>query len=215
MTQNGSNLDGGAATSSGLYPTRSQQLPPFSRAFEMFMSRTTLDSLPGSDPITDPRAGHSRGHGGGHGSSFPRPSYLRGSHYLTRLEQQAREKALTQREKGAEVKNGAASTVLQGGKPAPSQSYMGIAHEVVERTPSQHEEEDAVEPLPTRWGAGKEDKASGLEVLSDGLEVKYTGARSPTERDHEACAIRADHTMPAQCGLYYFEVTILSKRHTE
>lgn len=206
MTQNGSNLEGGAGSS--LYQTRSQQLPPFSRAFEMFMSRTTLDNLPGTDPITGGRASSSSGTSG-----FPRPSYLRGSNYLARLEKQNQQKALAQREKDAEVKNGS-SPASQGNKSASSQSYLGLTYDVIERTPP-HEEEDAVDPLPTRWGSGKDDKASNLEVLSDGLEVKYTGPRNLNERDHEACAIRADHTMPVQCGLYYFEVTILSKRHSE
>ncbi|KUI58493.1 Ran-binding protein 10 [Cytospora mali] len=209
MTQNGSNLDGGAG-SGGLYQTRSQQqLPPFSRAFEMFMSRTTLDNLPGTDPLVGGRASSSSSGG----SSFPRPSYLQGSNYLARLEQQTQQKASAQREKDAEAKN-ASNAASQGNKTAPSQAYLGLTYDVIERTPP-HEEEDAVDPLPTRWGTGKDDKASGLEVLSDGLEVKYTGPRNQNEREHEACAIRADHTMPVQCGLYYFEVTILSKRHND
>ncbi|KUI74076.1 Ran-binding protein 10 [Cytospora mali] len=209
MTQNGSNLDGGAG-SGGLYQTRSQQqLPPFSRAFEMFMSRTTLDNLPGTDPFVGGRASSSSSGG----SSFPRPSYLQGSNYLARLEQQTQQKAAAQREKDAELKN-ASNAASQGNKTASSQAYLGLTYDVIERTPP-HEEEDAVDPLPTRWGTGKDDKASGLEVLSDGLEVKYTGPRNQNEREHEACAIRADHTMPVQCGLYYFEVTILSKRHND
>lgn len=208
MTQNGSNLEGGGA-GSGLYQTRSQQLPPFSRAFEMFMSRTTLDNLPGTDPIIGGKASSSSSGGSG----FPRPSYLRGSNYLARLERQTQQKALAQREKDAELRNGT-STASQGNKSASSRSHMGLTYDVIERTPP-NEEEDAVDPLPTRWGTGKDDKASNLEVLSDGLEVKYTGPRNLNERDHEACSIRADHTMPVQCGLYYFEVTILSKRHNE
>ncbi|ROV98618.1 hypothetical protein VSDG_04258 [Cytospora chrysosperma] len=208
MTQNGSNLEGGGA-GSGLYQTRSQQLPPFSRAFEMFMSRTTLDNLPGTDPIIGGKASSSSSGGSG----FPRPSYLRGSNYLARLERQTQQKALAQREKDAELRNGT-STASQGNKSASSRSHMGLTYDVIERTPP-NEEEDAVDPLPTRWGTGKDDKASNLEVLSDGLEVKYTGPRNLNERDHEACSIRADHTMPVQCGLYYFEVTILSKRHND
>ncbi|ROV96824.1 hypothetical protein VMCG_07920 [Cytospora schulzeri] len=207
MAQNGSNLEGGAG--SGLYQTRSQQLPPFSRAFEMFMSRTTLDNIPGTDPIIGGRASSSSNGA----NSFLRPSYLRGTNYLARLEQQTQQKALAQREKDAEVKNGSTAT-SQGNKSASSLSHLGLTYDVIERTPP-HEEEDAVDPLPTRWGTGKDDKASNLEVLSDGLEVKYTGTRNPNERDHEACAIRADHAMPVQCGLYYFEVRILSKRHTD
>lgn len=207
MTQNGSSLEGGAG--SGLYQSRSQQLPAFSRAFEMFMSRTTLENLPGTDSTSGGRKSSSNSGSSG----LLRPSYLRGSHYLARLEQQTQQKAQAQREKDAVTKNGS-DTVMQGNNSAVSQSYLGITRDVIERTPPP-EEEDAVEPLPTQWGSGKDDKADGLEVLSDGLEVKHTGSRSSTNGELEACAIRADHTMPVQSGLYYFEVTILSKRHNE
>ncbi|KAK7737924.1 hypothetical protein SLS53_006302 [Cytospora paraplurivora] len=175
----------------------------------MFMSRTTLENLPGTDSTGGGRTSSSNSGSSG----FLRPSYLRGSHYLARLEQQTQQKAQAEREKNAVAKNGGEG-VLQGNNSAVSQSYLGITRDVIERTPP-HEEEDAVDPLPTRWGSGKDDKADGLEVLSDGLEVKYTGSRNPTERDFEACAIRADHTMPVQSGLYYFEVTILSNRHND
>jgi Ran-binding protein 9/10 len=67
--------------------------------------------------------------------------------------------------------------------------------------------------LPSRWN--KEDKWGGLEVLGDSLEVKYTALRGQSERDHEACSVRADHYMPPQCGIYYFEVTILSGKRDE
>lgn len=207
MTQNGTNLEGAAG--GGLHQSRTQQLPPFSRAFEMFMSRSTLENIPGTEPLIGGKASSSSSGFNG----FPRPSYLRGSNYLARLEQQTQQKALAQRQKDTEVKSGS-NTAPQGNKSASSRSYLGLTYDLIERTPP-HEETDSVDPLPTRWGTGKDDKASNLEVLSDGLEVKYTGPRNPNERDHDACAIRADHAMPVQCGLYYFEVMILSKRHNE
>lgn len=247
MTQNGSNLEGPAAT--GLYTAPTHHLPESSRSFEPFMTRATLDTLTGIDSVfagrTDPLPGmttatgsssSSSSIGGGSGSSygFPRPSYLKGSHFLARLEQQERQRALAQRDTNgsnglhAPAANGAGGSHLgqsgAGGKPPGNPSYLGIARDVVERTPSHEfgggsgvggDEEALVDPLPTRWGSAKEDRAAGLEVLGDGLEVKYTGSRSASERDHEACAIRADRHMPLQCGLYYFEVTILSRKHTE
>lgn len=214
MTQNGSHLDRGAP--SGLYPTRSQpqQLPHFSRAFEMFMSRTPLDSLPPVDILAAGRTSPSAASASSRTSSLPRPSYLQGSHYLARLEQQTHQRALSQRQRqDAQEKNG---TSLPSDKPAAQQqqSYLGIARDVIERTPP-HEEDDVMDSLPSRWSAVKEDRASGLDVLSDGLEVKYTGPRDPNERDHEARAIRADQPMPVQCGLYYYEVTILGRKHNE
>lgn len=241
MTHNGSTLDGAGAT--GLYSTPRQQLPESSRSFEPFMTRATLDTLTGIDTIfagrTEPApglAGTNTGSGNGNGSnsySFPRPSYLEGSHYLARLEQQARQRALTQQESGSGSGSGAhGATAAANGSGGPYEgqasggvkspgnpSYLGIARDVVERTPAHEyglpDEDTLVDALPTRWGPAKEDRAPGLEVLSDGLEVKYTGSRSPVDRDHEACAIRADKPMPLQCGLYYFEVKILSRRHAE
>ncbi|KAK2615937.1 hypothetical protein N8I77_002658 [Diaporthe amygdali] len=212
MTQNGSHLDGGAP--GGLYATRTQhqQLPHFSRAFEMFMSRTPLDSLPGVDLLTAGRASPSTNGSSARSSSLPRPSYLQGSHYLARLEQQNHQRALAQRQRqDAREKNG---TSLPSDKPTAQQPYLGIARDVIERTPP-HEDDDAMDSLPTRWSAVKEDRASGLDVMSDGLEVKYTGPRDPNEREHEARAIRADQPMPVQCGLYYFEVTILGRKHND
>lgn len=216
MTQNGSHLDRGAP--GGLYSTRSQpqQLPHFSRAFEMFMSRTPLDSLPPVDILAVGRTSPTAASPSARISNLPRPSYLQGSHYLARLEQQTHQRALAQRQRhDAQEKNG---TSLPSDKSAAQQQqqqpYLGIARDVIERTPP-HEEDDAMDSLPSRWSANKEDRASGLDVLSDGLEVKYTGPRDPNERDHEARAIRADHPMPVQCGLYYYEVTILGRKHNE
>lgn len=236
MTQNGSNLDGPGATGGGFYPPPpAQQLPESSRAFEPFMTRATLDMLTGIDSVystrTDPAPGPI-GVSSSSSHSFPRPSYLEGSHYLTRLEQQARQRALTQHESHGNNGVNAASNGHNGahhpgggggggsgGKAmstyADNLRHMGIARNVVERTPAhEHDEDAAVDPLPTRWNSA--DRAGALEVLGDGLEVKYAGARNVSERDHEACSIRADKPMPLQCGLYYFEVTILSNRkHTE
>lgn len=32
-----------------------------------------------------------------------------------------------------------------------------------------------------------------------------------TKSENEAGAVRADHPVPANCGIYYFEITVLSK----
>ncbi|KAL8392248.1 hypothetical protein RB595_002445 [Gaeumannomyces hyphopodioides] len=94
-------------------------------------------------------------------------------------------------------------------------SHRGVAFDVAEKLPGGLEAETPVTPLPTRWN--KDDKWGGLEVLADGLEVKLTGPKGPNdrERDHEACSIRADHYMPHECGIYYYEVTILASKRDE
>jgi len=62
-------------------------------------------------------------------------------------------------------------------------------------------------PLPSRWS--ETEKNPGLELLADGLELRYNGASGKVE--HEAAAARADYPMSPQCGIYYYEVEIKGK----
>ena len=48
-----------------------------------------------------------------------------------------------------------------------------------------------------------------MEVEEDGRLARYAGA-SKSGHD-EAAAIRADFPMPRQCGIYYYEITVISK----
>ena len=67
----------------------------------------------------------------------------------------------------------------------------------------------AASPLPTRWN--ELDKFPGIEVLAGGFEVRFSGASKSGSSHDEAAAVRANHAMPRQCGIYYFEVTVMSK----
>ncbi|KAG0049152.1 hypothetical protein BGZ83_006010 [Gryganskiella cystojenkinii] len=60
--------------------------------------------------------------------------------------------------------------------------------------------------LPSRWSSI--DKTEKTELLEDDLQVFYTG---PGKEDRDASAIRANRPIPAQCGVYYYEVFIKSK----
>jgi hypothetical protein len=60
--------------------------------------------------------------------------------------------------------------------------------------------------LPTCWS--ETDKWPGLELSARGTEVKFTGS---TKTGDEAASIRSDHPIPKEVGIYYFEVTILSR----
>ena len=86
-----------------------------------------------------------------------------------------------------------------------------MTFDLIEKIPPS--EDETLAPLPSKWNS--QDKFGGIEVMSDGQEVKLTGPKPDRDRDHEACAIRADHPMPPQCGIYYFEVTIISKKREE
>ncbi|KAL3422462.1 SPRY domain-containing protein [Phlyctema vagabunda] len=157
------------------------------------------------------------GHGwtGGSHDQFLTPSYLKNSSYVQRLEEAHRAKVAMSKEgpsatssQPGSLSTSASSVNLQG-KLAPS--HRGMTYDLIEKAPPV--EEDELAPLPLKWNT--HDKSGGLEVMGDGYEVKFTGPKSTSDRDHEACAIRADHPMPPQCGIYYFEVTIVSRKREE
>ncbi|CAB3250976.1 unnamed protein product [Arctia plantaginis] len=69
--------------------------------------------------------------------------------------------------------------------------------------PNVNEEET---PLPRSWST--KDKFSYIGLSQNNLRVHYKG-HGKTHKD--AASVRATHPIPAACGLYYFEVRIVSK----
>jgi hypothetical protein len=61
-------------------------------------------------------------------------------------------------------------------------------------------------PLPSRWNNA--DKQQGLAITADGTEVKFAGGAKSQD---EAAAVRANFPMPKACGIFYFEITVLSR----
>lgn len=61
-------------------------------------------------------------------------------------------------------------------------------------------------PLPRCWSP--HDKCHAIGLSQNNLRVHYKGA-GKTHSD--AAAVRTSHPIPAACGLYYFEVKIISK----
>jgi len=61
-------------------------------------------------------------------------------------------------------------------------------------------------PLPSKWNS--KDKAPTLVLQQNNLVVTYKG---PGKSHKDAASIRADHPIPPLTGIYYYEVTILSK----
>ena len=137
------------------------------------------------------------------------PLYLQGSTYGLRLEE-ARKTHDEQKEVPQQQPPASNGQTSQAPSPSPlrnqsSASHLGMKFDVIERAPP-FEEEDTVAPLPSRLN--KEDKYGGLEVFGDGQEIKST-PRSMREHDYEISSIRADHPIPPQVGLYYYEVHML------
>lgn len=140
--------------------------------------------------------------------SFFKPSYLKASAYMEKLEAAWQAKAAAQMEdpstrpyNGASLSASSSGVCLQ--KMAPS--HRGMTYDIVENQPMALE--DGLAPLPSRWTQF----ASGgaLEVGPNGLDVKFVGQQKLTE--HEAAATRTDYPMPRECGIYYFEVSVISK----
>ena len=136
------------------------------------------------------------------------PSYLRNSRYVGKLEKAHRENVANQRETSSAQSSNppslstSASNVNIHRLPA---SHRGMTYDVIEHAPPP--QDDTLIPLPSRWNEG--DKYSGLDLLQDGLEIRYNGPNN--KADHEAAAARTDHPISPQCGMYYFEVTIMSR----
>ncbi|KAI1104469.1 SPRY-domain-containing protein [Jackrogersella minutella] len=145
--------------------------------------------------------------------NFFTPSYLRDLSYMQKLEEAHKAKRAqkeTQQQSTSTLPAGITTTgSLTNKTPA---THLGMTYDLIERAPAV-EDDIPVPPLPSKWN--KDDKHGALEVLADGQEVRYAASRGSREQDHESCAIRADHPMPWQAGIYYFEVTLLSRRRDE
>lgn len=129
---------------------------------------------------------------------FLTPSYLRNSRYLARLE------AAHQSKLSRDSNPPLSASSSNGHLPRMAPSHRGMTYDIIEK---EIPAPDSLSPLPSQWSTA--DKFAGLELSNDNFDVRYTG---PVHKhDHEAAALRADHPMPPQCGIYYFEIKIDSK----
>uniref|UniRef100_A0A8C9T4T2 RAN binding protein 10 n=1 Tax=Scleropages formosus TaxID=113540 RepID=A0A8C9T4T2_SCLFO len=91
--------------------------------------------------------------------------------------------------------------------PSPSSSLNYQERELNERLkrlyPAVNEEET---PLPRSWSP--KDKYSYIGLSQNNLRVHYKGHG---KNHKDAASVRATHPIPAACGIYYFEVKIVSK----
>lgn len=146
--------------------------------------------------------------GGREEDKFFIPSYLRGSRYMEKLEAKHEAKIAAQHAEATPrtFKSGSLSTSSSSvslHKMAPS--HRGMTYDIVEnQLPS---EDEGPAPLPSKWKT--KDKWGGLEILPSEVDVRFVGGSKLSE--HEAAATRTDHPMPPECGIYYYEVTIVQK----
>jgi hypothetical protein len=60
--------------------------------------------------------------------------------------------------------------------------------------------------LPRQWSS--QHKFQTLSLSNSNLRVTYKG---PGKTHKDAASVRTDHCIPSTCGIYYFEVKIISK----
>lgn len=198
------NMDGSGHDDVASIWKASGSLPSFSRGFDMFMRPGPLYDLVAEPFLKD------------HDSFFV-PSYLAGSSYVRKLEA-AHAARLKARIEAVREHNREMATGLPRGQPgvgihaSPVGAGAGLSHANLERL-SYQKMEDELMPLPSRWNPS--DSYGPLEFLEAGRALKFIGQRSSQDRDHEAAAVRADHAMPAECGIYYYEVHIMYGKRDE
>jgi hypothetical protein len=136
---------------------------------------------------------------------FIRPSYLRNSRHVERLETQHNQELAEFDELRRHPQSASSSQDLSAniGSATIHRSRKDIIQDYMARNPLRT---NAPKKLPTCWS--DIDKWPGLELLAGATEVKFTGS---TKTSDEAAAIRSDHPMPKEVGIYYFEVTVLSR----
>ena len=146
--------------------------------------------------------------GGGGTLGLFEPSYLKESKYMEKLKAAHKVKMaaqadeqLTRSSKPGSLSASSSSVSLH--KMAPS--HRGMTYEIIERQPEV--EDDGLTALPSRWA--ETDKNPALEISADGQDVKFVGPSKTL--DNEAASTRSDNPMPPQCGIYYYEVSIISK----
>ncbi|ESN91391.1 hypothetical protein HELRODRAFT_70577 [Helobdella robusta] len=63
-------------------------------------------------------------------------------------------------------------------------------------------------PLPRQWSSKKNEKCPSLGLSNNDLRVFYKGTGKDVK---DAASIRTTHSIPVTCGIYYFEVKVITK----
>lgn len=132
------------------------------------------------------------------------PAYLEKTRYAKKLRdaQDARKRNLRDQDVSNTGLIGSIWNRPSNARIAPS--HRGMTYDIIESNPPH---EDDITPLPSRLSAT--DKSQGLDISSDGLEVRYNGVTGKV--DLEAASVRSDYPMSPQVGIYYYEITIRQK----
>lgn len=141
---------------------------------------------------------------------FFTPSYLRQSRHVHRLHK-AWDEHVAELQESAHLNPrrqpslSTSSSNVNLSKMHSQHIHRGPVQDIIERIPPPSEE-DKSHSLPSRWN--EDDRMAGLEVLAEGSELRYNGV---TKTSDEAASVRPDHPIPKEVGIYYYEVTVLSR----
>jgi hypothetical protein len=141
------------------------------------------------------------------------PSYLRHSRYMEQLRKVCDNSLSEGQEHGSRSATGrhiplstSSSHVSLGKSPGTTSIHRRVFQDVVERSAPQSATDEGLRLIPSRLNSA--DKQAGLNITADGTEVKFGGGSKATD---EAAATRANHPISKACGIYYYEVTVLSR----
>ncbi|KAJ6627007.1 hypothetical protein B0H10DRAFT_1997686 [Mycena sp. CBHHK59/15] len=129
-------------------------------------------------------------------TSFARPAYLEHSALRHMLQTESSPSLPPSRKAGSSRRSlSPPSDSDDEGSPPPSRVTPAL------------ESPPRVLNLPTRWSERYRHEL--LSISPDGRDITYQGASCNGDRD--AAAARTTHPIPPACGIYYYEVDILSK----
>lgn len=174
------------------------RLASFSRAFELFTASSSHDA---TQPAQD---------------GFFIPSYLSDTAYAVKLRDAHHARLKLRRP--TRPRDGQPTVASPSEPPTngtvrskPLPQAESDPFDIIERTATR-DGPGTVPPLPSQWS--RTDKYTpGIDVMSEGLEVRFTSHKHGPE--YEAASVRADHPIPPECGIYYFEVNITYGKRDE
>ena len=188
----GSNLNGDALSDPARPDRGRVDLPQQSSAFRFLTAGTTHNAVKGSGS-----------------EAFMTPTYLRASRYVERLAEAHQARLAAQRDapqthapNGGSLSTSPSSANLH----KMAMSHRGMTYDIIEKEPAV--DTSGLTPLPSRWS--DRDRFGGLDLHQEGFDVRFVG-QGRSQEHIEAAAVRADHFMPPQCGIYYYEVLVTSK----
>lgn len=142
--------------------------------------------------------------------TWVRPSYLRHTRYMQKLEDEYQTKTSRRQDSVGYIPQATNQGTLSASPSSVSlhrlaPSHRGMTYDVVEKAVPI--EEEHMPQLPSQLK--EHDRGDALEISPNGLELRCVSIAK--SQDHEAAAGRADFAIPPQCGIYYYEVSILSQ----